>query len=271
MGNAVNFVIIWLLVRRAGGTLKLRIDDADCSRARHEYIEDIFIQLDWLGIDWDEGPSGPDDFERRFSQQLRFARYREVLNELQRLEHAYPCTCSRKKIRQFAPSGIYPGRCRHNKTAPARDYAVRVKVPEDELIRLHDRSVPLAEVMGDFVLWRKDNLPAYQLCSLVDDIDDRINLVARGQDLRESTAAQLFLAECLANNDFCATAFLHHPLILDNQGSKLSKSDNALSLRAMRDNGVQVSEILRPAVQLLGIDPGPVKDIQELLAFFAFA
>jgi len=118
LGNAVNFVLTWLMVRKAGGTLRLRIDDADCLRAKPEYLEDIFCQLDWLGITWDEGPMGVDDFRGRFSQQLRLERYREFLAGLARAGHLYPCGCSRREMRNLAPDGIYPGFCREGAVAP---------------------------------------------------------------------------------------------------------------------------------------------------------
>lgn len=268
LGNAVNFVLTWLMVRKAGGTLRLRIDDADCLRAKPEYLEDIFLQLDWLKITWDEGPAGPDDFRRRFSQQLRQARYRAFMDELGRLGYLYPCGCSRSKIRQFAPDGVYPGFCRDRSGAPMPGEAQRVRVPEGSVFRVEGQEVALCKAMGDFVLWRKEDLPAYQLVSLVDDLDDRINLIVRGQDLLPSTAAQLFLAGLHGDNSFAETAFLHHPLVLGEDGRKLSKSDNVLSLAALREGGGSRALVYQAVARQAGLDPDGIGTLDELLLKF---
>lgn len=268
LGNAVNFLLTWLMVRKAGGTLRLRIDDADCLRTKPEYLEDIFLQLDWLGITWDEGPTGVDDFHRRFSQQLRLERYREFLAELDRLGHLYPCGCSRRMIRSLAPEGVYPGFCRKRSTAPGAREAIRVRVPEGSVFRVDGQEVPLCEAMGDFVLWRKEDLPAYQLVSLVDDLDDRINLIVRGQDLLASTAAQLFLAGLHGDNFFAGGVFRHHPLVLGEDGRKLSKSDGALSLAALRERGCSRLEVYRVVARQVGIEPDGIITLEDLLLRF---
>lgn len=268
LGNAVNFILTWLMVRKAGGTLRLRIDDADCLRAKPEYLEDIFLQLDWLKITWDEGPAGPDDFRCRFSQQLRQERYRAFMDELGRRGYLYPCGCSRSKIRQFAPDGVYPGFCRDRSGAPMPGEAQRVRVPEGSVFRVEGQEVALCKAMGDFVLWRKEDLPAYQLVSLVDDLDDRINLIVRGQDLLPSTAAQLFLAGLHGDNSFAETSFLHHPLVLGEDGRKLSKSDNALSLAALREGGGSRALVYQAVARQAGLDPDGIGTLDELLLKF---
>ena len=268
LGNAVNFILTWLMVRKAGGTLRLRIDDADCLRAKPEYLEDIFLQLDWLKITWDEGPAGPDDFRCRFSQQLRQERYRAFMDELGRRGYLYPCGCSRSKIRQFAVDGVYPGFCRDRSGAPVPGEAQRVRVPEGSVFRVEGQEVALCQAMGDFVLWRKEDLPAYQLVSLVDDLDDRINLIVRGQDLLPSTAAQLFLAGLHGDNSFAETAFLHHPLVLGEDGRKLSKSDNALSLAALREGGGSRALVYQAVARQAGLDPDGIGTLDELLLKF---
>ena len=270
LGNGVNFLIAWLLVQQKGGTLKLRIDDADSSRTQPEYIEDIFVELDWLGITWDEGPDGPDDFVRRHSQNLRRERYRQVLNELEARELLFPCACSRKQITARTADGLYPGTCRGQAMVAVRDQAVRIRVPAETVISAGDHSVALDRVMGDFVLWRRDDLPAYQLASLVDDLDDRMNCIVRGRDLVESTAAQLFLATALgeAGAPFRAAAFFHHPLIPGHGGQKLSKSDNALSLTVMREQGVTPALVYQATARILGLDPLPIATLADLRAAF---
>ena len=271
LGNAVNFILTWLMVRKAGGMLRLRIDDADCLRTKPEYLEDIFLQLDWLGITWDEGPTGPDDFRRRFSQQLRLERYREFLAELRRLGHLYPCGCSRRMIRSLAPEGVYPGFCRERSVGPETSWAgqaQRVRVPQGSVLRVEGQEVALCKAMGDFVLWRKEDLPAYQLVSLVDDLDDRITLIVRGQDLLASTAAQLFLAGLHGDNFFAAGVFRHHPLVRGEDGRKLSKSDGALSLAALRERGCSRTEVYRAVARQVGIDPAGIDTLDDLFLRF---
>ncbi|MFA7382730.1 MAG: glutamate--tRNA ligase family protein [Desulfurivibrionaceae bacterium] len=265
LGNAVNFVLTWLMVRKAGGILRLRIDDADCLRTRPEYLADIFRQLDWLGLTWDEGPTGVDDFRRRFSQELKRERYREFLGELERLGHLYPCGCSRSRIKKLAPGGVYPGFCREGAAAPGPGQAQRVRVPEGRLFRVDGQEVPLCKAMGDFVLWRKEDLPAYQLVSLVDDLDDRINLIVRGQDLVASTAAQLFLAGLLGANHFAETVFHHHPLLRGENGRKLSKSDGALSLAALRARGSSPEVVYQEVARQAGLKPDGIDSLEALL------
>jgi len=261
IGNAVNFLITWLLVRTAGGVLRLRIDDADSTRSRPEFVEDIFAQLDWLGIGWDEGPGGPDDFYHRHSQLLKIERYRVLLEELCGSAHLFACGCSRSEI----GGGLYPGTCRASQLAPLPGQAVRIHVPEPTEVRVNGAVVPLCRTMGDFVLWRKDGQPAYQLASLADDIDERINLIVRGEDLLESTAAQLFLAERLGAGNFLTTTFRHHALVTGGTGGKLSKSDNALSLKAMREKGIGRGEVYCTAARMLGAECGGIGSLDELL------
>jgi glutamyl-tRNA synthetase len=267
LGNAVNFLLTWLLARSQGGTVRLRIDDGDCARTRPEFIEDIFRQLDWLGLTWDEGPQGPDDFAHNHSQLQRIDRYRLLLAELGNVLPLFSCRCSRKKIRAASQDGLYPGTCRGRTEIFAGPCAVRVPVPEQTLIAAGQEEVALARVMGDFLLWRRDDLPAYQLTSLADDIDHRITCIVRGQDLLSSTAAQLFLATALGEAGFSACRFLHHPLLFCPAGKKLAKSDNALSLMAMREAGLSPAAVYRQAARLLGLDAGAGASLADLEHF----
>jgi glutamyl/glutaminyl-tRNA synthetase len=130
-------------------------------------------------------------------------------------------------------------------------------------VNVAEEQVLLDGCLGDFVLWRRDGLPAYQLASLVDDLDDRMNLIVRGQDLLESSAAQLFLAHKLGRADFLETRFYHHQLLTCAAGRKLSKSDRSLSLTAMRNSGATPSLIYRETANLLGL--APAASLEELL------
>ncbi|ADH86673.1 tRNA glutamyl-Q synthetase [Desulfurivibrio alkaliphilus] len=297
LGNAVNFILTWLLVRRADGRLKLRIDDADAGRSRPEYIEDIFRQLEWLGLDWDLGPAGPDEFTARYSQLQRLERYRAGLNALQAQQVLFFCHCTRRQIKKISADHLYPGTCRSRFQAPVEPHTVRIRVPHrwvfdpasqeaawpfaaawptsgeqaPKTLLRETPSLPpvlLATEMGDFILWRRDNLPAYQLASLLDDLDDEINLIVRGLDLLPSTAAQVFLAEQLgpAGAAFLGAEFLHHPLLTDRQGRKLAKSDQALSLAAMRAAGTSPAAVYRRAARFLGLPADEINTLADLLA-----
>lgn len=272
VGNAFSFVLTWLIVRKMGGKLLLRIDDSDAARSRPEFIDDIFHTLDWLGLDYDLGPAGPDDFNRYFSQQHRAELYSDVLQAISRSSgRVYACSCSRKQIRQQSREGIYPGSCREKGLSlNQKNMAWRIKVPEMEEVSFDDMlcrkavQLPLGKQMGDFVIRRKDGLPAYQLVSLADDMHYGVNLIVRGSDLYESTAAQLYLAQCLnnvANNwqvqakEFLGATFCHHSLIRNESGEKLSKSRGAAAVMQLREAGVGPQEVYRRVAAYAGITP----------------
>ncbi len=221
LGNAVNFVLTWLLTRRAGGTLHLRIDDLDRARLRPAYLDNIFRVIDWLGIDYDHGPAGPDDFLRHHSQLLHLPAYNAVLRRLsQRPGLVQACTRSRTGMGESAVTLETPGA------------AWRALVPAGAVIPLADAwqgetRIPLAALMPDFVIRKKDGVAAYQIASVVDDLRLGTNLIVRGLDLQPSTAAQLWLAGQLSETAaFNAPRihFLHHSLLTDAAGQKLSKS-----------------------------------------------
>lgn len=259
LGNACNFILTWLLVRHRQGVLKLRIDDADSGRSRREYLEDIFRQLEWLGLDWDAGPNGPDDFTGRHSQMQRLERYRRLLTALSAGGQLFYCTCSRRQISQSsAATGLYPGTCCQRRQPPPAAHAVRIMAP------------PELE-LGDFVLWRRDDLPAYQLASLADDLADGSNLIVRGRDLASSSAAQLFLARQLGaeGRSFRQARFLHHPLLRDGLGRKLAKSDQSLSLAAIRQAGATPMVVYRQVADLLGLDSTAIASLTDLQAAFS--
>jgi glutamyl-tRNA synthetase len=262
IGNALNFVLIWLWVRRVGGTLRLRIDDRDTPRSRPEHIDDIFRSLEWMGIDWDEGPQTPDEEEHIYSQALRTERYDDLLMRLIATGQVFPCECSRKDMHTRACH------CRERSLAIDHpDTALRIATPAVS-IHLHDvrgdRQVPLDREMKDFIIRRRDGIPAYQLVSLADDIDHHINLIIRGDDLLGSSAAQLYLASLIGESGFQAAAFYHHPLLYDEKGSKLSKSSGSPSLRAMREGGMTREAFYIRMSCLLGL-PDPCTSIQQLL------
>ncbi len=294
-GNAWSFLLTWLLARREGGSIHLRIDDMDTARFRPEYIEDIFASLEWLGLDWDTGPRSLAEIQATHSQHLRLDRYRKSLGALIAARDAegpllYACSCSREKVRRDSAAaglpGIYPGTCRHAGLpmhqsglaadgAPAAEaYPLRLRVPGNAEVTLDSvASGPLVLApgrdMGDFVVWQRNGEPAYQLASLVDDEEYGIDLVVRGKDLLPSTGAQAWLAGVLGYGIFPRARFLHHEMMLDAEGGKLSKSQGADSLRALRERLVTPTPLLRFFARRLGLDPAGIQAPSDMLAGFA--
>ena len=226
LGNAVNFVLTWLLTRQAGGLLHLRIDDLDRARLRPAYLDNIFRVIDWLGIDYDHGPDGPDDFLRHHSQLLHLPDYNRVLRRL-----ALPGTAQQpglvrasQRTRTGGDEAFVP--------LETPGAAWRAQVPAGTEIPFPDAwqgptRVPLGALMPEFVVRKKDGVAAYQVASIVDDLRLGTTLIVRGLDLLPSTAAQLWLAGQLSETAAFNAAriqFYHHPLLTNEAGQKLSKS-----------------------------------------------
>lgn len=274
-GNAFNFMLCWLVARKANGKVLLRIDDLDTARFRPAYLEEIFRTLEWLGISYDEGPSGPEDFLENHSQQTRLPLYQDALKQLESMDDPlFACALSRAKIRQMSEAGKYPASGVHqNLSLQAPGVAWRVKTPSGNPIQFYDEAMGLCEVdlfeeMRHFVIRRKDGIISYQLASLVDDIHYGINFIVRGQDLIQSTAAQCFLADKLDLSAFRACRFYHHPLIQHPTGEKLSKSAGANSIKAWRESGKTPVLFFQWVAKVIGLEAAGVRTSGDLLAQF---
>lgn len=230
-GNLLNFTLTWVHTRRAGGQLALRIDDLDAQRARPEYVEDIFSTLKWLGFEWDEGPQTAEEFQKNFTQTARTDEYRRWFKKFP----SYGCICSRQEVRSRTTK-LYDGHC--------RDLGV------DGIQRRWRSELP----ENDVVLWRKEDAPAYHLVSLVEDLRLGTTLIIRGEDLRESSEVQRALARRLGaeGESFLQAHFMHHPLLLDETGEKMSKSAGAAALRTWREAGHSVSETFQELARRAG-------------------
>lgn len=272
-GNGASFALTWLLTRAADGTLLLRIDDLDQQRRRPEYLEDIFRTIDWLGLDYDFGPTGPDDFLQHWSQPHRREAYTAALASLWEAGRLYACDCSRSQVKERNPDGIYRGYCRARELSKSQaNVAWRYRLPPDAGVAIEEatgrvETVDLAETMGDFVLRRKNGRAAYQLASVVDDDRYGINFIVRGADLLPSTAAQYVLAGDLPESTFRRAAFYHHPLVLDEAAEKLSKSAGARSLRSWRSAGKSSAEVFATAKSWLGAPAEVAPEPAALLAW----
>lgn len=247
-GNAVNFLLTEMLARHVGATLLLRIDDLDADRSRPEYLEDIFTSLAWLGISWDEGPTDPGDHQHKWSQTHRIDRYLGIAEQLMRAGHLYACTCSRRQHRDLTEGGRVCTCRAADLPFDGRDATWRLYVPPATRVHVPEMfgagvKIDLAGEMGDVVLRQRDGRPAYQLASLADDVDRGISIIVRGEDLLPSTACQLHIAGLLGLDLFSNARFVHHPLVRDAAGAKLSKSAGASSLKAMREAGIGTSAL----------------------------
>ena len=264
LGNAVNFVLTWLLTRRAGGTLHLRIDDLDRARLRRPYLDNIFRVIDWLGIDYDQGPRGPDDFLRHHSQLLHLPEYNAVLRRL-----AQQPGLVQASYRSRAGSPGPPGASVPLGTPGA---AWRALVPPATAVRWADAGqgltqVLLSEAMTDFVIRKKDGVAAYQVASVVDDLRLGITLIVRGLDLQPSTAAQLWLAAQLSETaafNVQRIQFYHHNLLVDAAGQKLSKSQQgALATGVL---GQERRAVFSAVAQLLKLPAEAGESLESLRA-----
>ena len=231
-GNLVNFTLTRDLAVQVGADIALRIDDADAPRYRREYVDDIFERLHQHDLEWQIGPRTTDDFERHWSQRGKIGAYRRALLDLMDAMPTYACACSRS-VQHAVPTGGCLGGC-HVMHLPleAGRTALRVVVPTDTRIEVGGVVVDLAAEMGDFVVWRKDDLPAYQLVSVVEDRDLGTTHIVRGEDLLASSAAQIFLAQPLGAANVTYATYVHHSLVLDEAGHKLSKSHLAAEEQA---------------------------------------
>jgi glutamyl/glutaminyl-tRNA synthetase len=296
IGNGAAFVATWALARACDGQILLRIDDLDAERMRLDYVDDVFKTLDWLGLDWDEGPFSTEDFNKNWSQHSRIDSYEKALKALIETGDLYACNCSRKDIRLASKNGLYPNTCRENRlNADAessncdKNAAWRIVVKDKKHVHFQEIGkkgplsingifddkkafpevfdVDVSAEMGDFIVRQKNGLPSYQLASLVDDGFFDINFIVRGEDLLASTAAQIFLAQKLNQADFLNTHFWHHALATDAQGLKLSKSEGATSLLEFRKNQHSAAIVVQQAAKWLGLADFTGETASELVDF----
>lgn len=283
-GNAFSFVLAWAWARSRGGSVVLRIEDVDVSRSRDSWIADLFRDLEWLGLDWDDGPEGPDDALSAFRQSSprRRARHRAVLDAWIAQGLAYPCRCTRRELSTDAPqvarlrdpglpSNPYPGRCRNRSASEAGPAdAWRLRLPDapslvDDLLR---PAIPLERLsdLGDPVLRRGDGCFAYHLAVCVDDADQGVDTVIRGRDLAPWSHLHAHIHRLLGSP---VPAFAHHGLLGGPAGERLAKRIGSTSLKGMRESGLPAAALIGRFAPLLhpdlGLDGSPVAP-SELLA-----
>lgn len=260
LGHARTFWTAQERSRAGGGTLILRNDDLDQARCKPEFVTAMYEDLKWFGFEWTEGPDCGGPFAP-YQQSERTRYYRTALEQLRAAGFLYPCTCSRKDIAAAARAPhaedddepLYPGTCRNKTRATinvqtATRVSWRFRVPDGEAVSFVDENLGAHRFVagkdfGDFVVWRPDDVPAYQLACVVDDAAMLITEVVRGADLLKSTARQLLLFRAL---NLTPPRFYHCPLLTDESGQRLAKRHDALSLRTLRQRGGS-PEMLRMA------------------------
>jgi glutamyl/glutaminyl-tRNA synthetase len=252
LGHARTFLIA--SERSIAGTLILRNEDLDPDRCRAEFASAMFEDLRWLGISWAEGPDYGGAFAP-YSQSERRDFYLHAWQQLRNGGFIYPCTCSRKDLALAASAPndddepIYPGNCRTRTDAATFDHPAgvnwRFRVPDEEVIEFDDLNLgPQRYVasrdFGDFLIWRRDDVPSYQLAVVVDDAAMQISEVVRGEDLLKSTARQLLIYRALGLKP---PQFFHCDLVRDELGVRLAKRHDPLSIRRLRENGRSAEQV----------------------------
>jgi len=250
LGHARTFWVAYQRARTASGKLVFRNEDLDFQRARPEFVHAMFEDLRWLGLVWEEGPDAGGAFGPYVQSQRRNF-YLDAWRKLRDGGFIYPCSCSRKDLERALEAPHegddelrYPGSCRSrineagNWNSPV-GVSWRFQVPDGEAIAFADRYYGRQEFtaghdVSDFLIWRRDDVPAYQLAVVVDDAAMRITEVVRGADLLKSTARQILLFRALGQQP---PQFFHCPLLRDEHNVRLAKRHDALSLRALRDQG----------------------------------
>ena len=280
LGHARTFAAAAQRARDALGTLLFRMEDLDPDRCRPVYASAALEDLRWLGLAWQEGPDigGPC---APYTQNQRLSTYRAALRSLLAAGFLYPCRCSRKDLAtalqaphestrgagavstsaqsmdpslQIDDEPLYPGTCRPASPFIATDAEDdlllgrnwRFRVPDGEPIEFTDLNIGPQRFIagrdfGDFVLWRRDGVPSYQLACVADDHAMRITEVVRGADLLKSTARQLLLARALG---YTSPAWFHCALITDAAGTRLAKRHDALAIRTLRARGLTPAQVL---------------------------
>ena len=256
-GHLLSALFVWAAAQKWDLSVHLRIEDHDQERSRPEHIAAIREDLQWLGFKWQSESLQSDHFDR----------FEKNLKNLEAQNLVYPCYCSRKELEEQNPKNefgeiIYQGKCKGGSLPLVRTaslstpssggsprnapHALRIKIP-DKVINWHDlRLGDFAEnpklQCGDFPIRDRIGQWTYQFAVCADDIEEGITHVIRGEDIRNSTARQIALMELMGRTE--PPKYLHHPLIVDTAGKKLSKREKAHSIRQDREAGVTPQELL---------------------------
>lgn len=249
VGGARTALFNWLYARHCGGRFVLRLEDTDVQRSTQASVQAIFEALEWLGIDWDEGP---------YYQTRRLDLYRTHIQQLLDSGRAYYCTCPPEDIEAMRQSAVarggkprYDGRCRQKQRPPSDKAVVRFKSPRSGTTVVDDVvKGPIVfqnDELDDFIICRSDGMPMYNLAVVVDDITMGINTVIRGDDHVNNTPKQILLYRAL---NAPLPVFAHVPMVLGSDRARLSKRHGAMSVTEYRDMGYLPDAVLNYLVRL---------------------
>ena len=240
-GHLLSALYVWAAARKWDLSIHLRIEDHDQERARPEHIAAIREDLQWLGFSWQSESIQSDHFDR----------FEKKLKELQERGLVYPCYCSRKELDAENPKNeygevIYQGKCFSEKNDSSLPHSLRIRIPDKVIcwkdLRLGNFEENPKLQCGDFPIRDRVGQWTYQFAVCVDDIDENITHIVRGEDIRNSTARQIALMEALGRTE--RPVYLHHPLIVDENNKKLSKRELAHSLRQDKEAGITPEMLL---------------------------
>jgi len=252
----------------------MRIEDLDQGRSRPEFETALLEDLEWLGLDWDGPITRQSDHPERFEQ---------ALTKLSAAGLTYPCICTRKELDSAASAPHlsdgtrpYPGTCRDRFASPdtareqsGREPALRFRCPPGDLTftdGLHgEQSFNPSALFGDYPIARRDKTPAYQLAVVVDDARQGVTEVHRGDDLLHSTPCQIALLRALLLPE---PAWFHFPLVHDAEGQRLAKRHDSLSLRELRESGIQPSFLVHWIARSAGLQALSGHSAAELVSTF---
>ncbi len=283
LGNARSFLLAWLSARAQRGAVVLRMEDLDGPRVKADAAGGVLTDLEWLGLEWDEGPDrgGP---HGPYVQTERAALYERALADLARAGLVYPCVCTRSDIERAASAPHvgeegprYPGTCRGRfdseaaaLAAAGRSPALRLRVEPGEVaftdLNRGRSAIDVASQVGDFVVRKGNGTAAYQLAVAVDDTAMRITEVVRGDDLVASTPRQILIYRALG---WSPPAFRHVPLVVGPDGLRLAKRHGDTRLASLRERGVRPERLVGFLAHSCGLaPPGSARMPADLISSF---
>ncbi len=249
VGGVRTALFSWLYARKMGGQFILRIEDTDRERSTEESVSAILHGMDWLGLDYDEGP---------FYQTQRFDRYKEVIEQLLDSGHAYYCDCSKQRLADLREQQManrekprYDGCCREKGLAASANSVIRFKNPLSGDVVIDDmvkgRVVINNRELDDLIIERADGTPTYNLTVVVDDRDMKMTHIIRGDDHLNNTPRQINILQALGAE---LPVYAHVPMILGDDGKRLSKRHGAVSVMQYKENGFLPDALINYLVRL---------------------
>ncbi|WP_417682712.1 glutamate--tRNA ligase [Pseudidiomarina aquimaris] len=249
VGGARTALYSWLVAKAAGGKFVLRIEDTDRERSTQPAIDAILEGMEWLGLNWDEGP---------FYQTKRFDRYQHYIDKLLDEDKAYKCYCSTERLEKMRDEQMargekprYDGHCRDNPNVGGDRYVIRFRNPQTGSVKFNDHirgPIEFANTeLDDLIIARSDGTPTYNFCVVIDDWEMNITHVVRGEDHINNTPRQINILQALGAP---VPEYAHVSMILGDDGKKLSKRHGAVSVMQYRDDGYLPQAVLNYLVRL---------------------